>query len=118
MYFNAIYFLEISVRFRTPYISSTAEYANVVYVYGFCDGEAIHAIAEYQRSFPNRRIPKQRIFSRVCKISRDTSTLTDVRVTAKLAFNEDVIGKENFVQTVEHNPRTITRKTARCLDVP
>jgi hypothetical protein len=62
----------------------------VVYVYGFCDGKAIHAIAEYQRSYPNRGIPNQRIFSRIYKISRDTSTLTDVRVTAKREFNEDV----------------------------
>ena len=92
MYFSTIFCLEISVRFRTSSISSAAEYANLVYVYGFCDGKAIHAIAEYQRSFPNRRILNQGIFSRVYKISRDTSTLTctDVRVRAKREFNEDI----------------------------
>ena len=93
MYFNTIFCLQISVRFRTSSISSAAEYANVVYVYGFCDSKAIHTIAEYQRFFPNRRILNQRIFSRVYKTSRDTSTLTDVRVRAKREFNEDINGK-------------------------
>jgi hypothetical protein len=65
----------------------------MVYVYGFCDGKAIHAIAEYQRSSPNRRIANQRIFTRVYQILRDILTLTDVRVTAEREFNEEVNGK-------------------------
>ena len=93
MHFNTIYCLEISVRFRASSISSAAEYVNVAYVYVFCGGKAIHATAEYQRSFPNRRITNQRIFSRAFQISRDTSTLTHVRVTVEREFNEDVNGK-------------------------
>lgn len=66
-------------------------------MYGFCDGKVIHAIAEYHRSFLNRIIPNQRIFTRFYQISRDTSTLTDDRITAGREFNEEVSGKQNVV---------------------
>jgi len=32
----------------------------MIYVYSFCDGNSVHAIAEYQQRFPNRRIPTRR----------------------------------------------------------
>jgi len=48
-----------------PFTFSVAEYADIIYVYGFCDGNSVHAVAEYQQRFPNRRIPTQRVFSRV-----------------------------------------------------
>ncbi|KAJ4430002.1 hypothetical protein ANN_22206 [Periplaneta americana] len=39
------------------------EYADIVYVYGLCDGSSLHAVAEYERRFPNRRIPYRRVFT-------------------------------------------------------
>ncbi|KAJ4433116.1 hypothetical protein ANN_15373 [Periplaneta americana] len=33
------------------------EYADIVYVYGLCDGNATAAVLAYQARFPNRRIP-------------------------------------------------------------
>ncbi|KAJ4428959.1 hypothetical protein ANN_25955 [Periplaneta americana] len=39
------------------------EYADIVYVYGLCDGSSLRAITEYERSFPNRRVPYQRVFT-------------------------------------------------------
>jgi hypothetical protein len=33
----------------------------MVYVYGFFDGNSVQAVAEYQRCFPNRRIPTRRV---------------------------------------------------------
>jgi len=47
-----------------PFTFSVAEYADI-YAYGFCDGNSVHAVAEYQRRFPNRRIPTRRVFTRV-----------------------------------------------------
>ncbi|KAJ4437665.1 hypothetical protein ANN_17810 [Periplaneta americana] len=38
-----------------PYKFSTAEYADMVYVYGLCNGSTLHAVAEYERRFPNRK---------------------------------------------------------------
>ena len=26
----------------------------MIYVYGFCDGNSVHAVAEYKKRFPNR----------------------------------------------------------------
>ena len=40
-----------------PHIFTNAEYADMLYVYGFCDGNAIAAVLEYRRRFFVRRIP-------------------------------------------------------------
>jgi hypothetical protein len=37
-----------------PFTFSFAEYADMTYVYGFCDGNSVYAEAEYQKRFPNR----------------------------------------------------------------
>ncbi|KAJ4439089.1 hypothetical protein ANN_15046 [Periplaneta americana] len=39
------------------------EYADIVYVYGLCDGSSLRAVAEYERPFPNRRVPYRRVFT-------------------------------------------------------
>jgi len=48
-----------------PFTFSFAEFADMIYVYGFCDSNSVHAIAEYQQRFPNHRIPTRRVFTRV-----------------------------------------------------
>ena len=48
--------LGASVTFTMPFTFSVAEYADMIYVYGFCDGNSVQAVAEYQQRFPNRRI--------------------------------------------------------------
>ena len=45
-----------------PRILTNAEYADMLYVYGFCDGSATAAVEEYCRQFPMRRIPDRRVF--------------------------------------------------------
>jgi hypothetical protein len=40
--------------FTMPFTFSFAEYENMIYVYGFSDGNSVHAVAEYQKRFPNR----------------------------------------------------------------
>jgi hypothetical protein len=35
-----------------PHIFTNAEYADMLYVYGFCDGSATAAVEEYRRWFP------------------------------------------------------------------
>jgi len=46
-----------SVMFTMPFTFSVAEYADMIYLYGFCDSNSVHVIAEYQQRFLNRRIP-------------------------------------------------------------
>ena len=55
----------------------------MIYVYGFCDGNSVHAVAEYQRRFPNHRIPTRRVLTRVYQTLRDTGTLPGVRIAAE-----------------------------------
>jgi len=100
-----------------PFTFSVAEYADMVYVYGFCDDNSVHAVAEYQQRFPNRRIPTRRVFTRVYQTLRDTGTLHGVRIAAERDVNEGVDEREGIVQMVQSSPRASTRRNARRLRV-
>ena len=39
------------VTFTLPFTFSAAEYADMIYVYGFCDGNSAYDIAEYKQLF-------------------------------------------------------------------
>ena len=89
----------------------------MIYVYGFCDGNSVLAVAEYQRRFPNRRIPNRRVFIGVYQTLRDTGRLPGVRVSAERGVNEG-INEEGIVRMVYRSPRASTRRIARRLRVP
>jgi hypothetical protein len=38
--------LGVSVKFTMPFTYSFEEYADMIYVYGFCDGNSVLAVAE------------------------------------------------------------------------
>ena len=90
----------------------------MICVYGFCDGNSVHAVAEYQRRFPNHRISTRRVFTWVYQTLRDTSTLPGVRIAAKRDVNDSVNEEEGIVQMVQSSPRVSTRRIARRLRVP
>ena len=50
---------------KMPHIFTNAEYANMLYVYGFCDGSTTAGVEEYLRRFSMRRIPDRRVFFKV-----------------------------------------------------
>jgi hypothetical protein len=106
--------------------TASCRLCDVVHLYGFCDGNAVHAAAEYQRRFPN---PKSLPDAARCRYTRD------VRVAAECEVNEDVDGHDSIVQSTWHcaknckmwcssgkstgmialcSPRDIARRTARC----
>ena len=60
----------IGVLWKMLHIFTNAEYADMLYVYGFCDGSATAAVEEYRRWFPVGRIPDHRVFSKVFITSR------------------------------------------------
>ena len=101
-----------------PFPFSVAEYAHLIYVYGFCDGNSVHAVVEYQRRFLNRRIPTRRVFTRVYQTLRDTGTLPGVRIAVERDVNESVDKEEGVVQMAQSSPPANTRRTARRLRVP
>ena len=53
------------------------------FVYGFCDGNARAAVDEYQRRFPDRRIPSGGIFSCIHQTMRETGCLPSVAVQSE-----------------------------------
>ena len=100
-----------------PFTFSVAEYADMIYVYSFCASNSVHAVAEYQQRFPNRRIPNRRVFTRVYQTLRDTGTFPGVHNAAERNVNEGV-DKEGIVHMVQSCPRVSTRRIARRLRVP
>ena len=66
--------LGASFKFMMPFTFSFEEYADMIYVYGFCDGNSVLVVAEYQQRFPNRRIQTGEClleFTRHCEIPVD-----------------------------------------------
>jgi len=50
---------------KMPFVFSHVEYCDMHFVYGFCKGNARVAVEEYERRFPDRRIPSRGVFSRI-----------------------------------------------------
>lgn len=46
-----------------PNLFTNQEYADIHFVYGYCNGNARHAVREYRRRYPHRRIPSVRVFT-------------------------------------------------------
>jgi hypothetical protein len=61
-------------------VFSHVEYCDMHFVYGFCNGNARAAVEEYQRRFPDRRIPSTCVFTRIHRTLRDTGCLPRVAV--------------------------------------
>ena len=59
------------------------EYCDTNFVYGFCDGNARAAVQEYQRRFPDRRIPSRSVFTRIHQTVRDTGSLPSVSLQSE-----------------------------------
>lgn len=42
---------------------SNVEYADIHFIYGYCNGNATAAVREYHRRYPNRRLPSKTVFT-------------------------------------------------------
>ena len=78
--------ISVRVTYTMPFTFSVAEYADMIYVYGFCDN-SVNAVAEYKQRFPHRRTATRRVFTRVYRTLRDTGTLPSVRIAAERDVN-------------------------------
>jgi hypothetical protein len=108
--------IAVRVTFTMPFQYSFEEYADMIYVYGYCDGNSVLAVGEYQQRFPNRRVPDRRVFTRVYQALRDTGRLPGVRIATERDVNVDV--NEGIVHMAQRSPRTSTRRIARRLRIP
>jgi hypothetical protein len=89
-----------------PFTFSNAEYADMMYVYGFCGGSAAAAVVEYRQQFPNRRIPVRRVFTRIF------NTLRELVLFLALTFHP------NVNRLVERSPGASARRLFMRLGVP
>ena len=68
---------------KMPFVFSHVEYCDMHFVYGFCNGNARAAVEEYQRRFPDRRIPSRGVFTRIHQTMRVTGCLPSVAVQSE-----------------------------------
>lgn len=96
-----------------PRTYSNVEYADMVFVYGFCDGNAVEAVREYARRFPNRRVPDRRVI---------TMTFNRLRETGSFSIHQDPLRanlQENCIlHHFDNNPETSVRRASAALQVP
>jgi len=95
---------------KMPYLFSHVEYCDMHFLYGFCDGNARAAVQEYQRRFPDRRIPSRSVFTRIHHTLRDTGSLPSVSVQSEREVVRTINTRENILQMVQRSPRLSTRR--------
>ena len=96
-----------------PYTFSTEEYADMVFVLCVCDGNARAAAAEYDRRYPNCRIPNPKSISSTFNTLRQTGSLPSVRIQYERNPQHELCEEENILDAVERIPRASTRRLAR-----
>lgn len=87
---------------------TTQEYADIHYIYGFCDGNSAAAAREYALRFPNRRIPDRRVFQGVHNHLREYGTFP--KSSTERPIQQTVENEENILRQIDNNPSTSVRK--------
>jgi len=100
------------------HILTLAEYADMLFVYGFCVGNALAACREYSLRFPNRRVPDSRVFTSVYNKMRETSSLPNSHISSELANEQNVDEVESILQSGDRSPTTSTRRISTRIGVP
>lgn len=101
-----------------PFVYTHQEYADIVYVYGLCDGNATAAVLAYQARFPNRRIPSAQVFSRAYWQISQSGQLPSACVKKENAQRQEQAQVQDMIiDIVDENPRLSTRRIAAQLDV-
>lgn len=93
------------------------EYADIIYVYGFTDGNESEAVREYERRFPNRRVPDRRVFSRTFRRLRESGTVAHNRIERRTATSTSADMNQRIIAIVRANPDLSIRRVAARLEV-
>ena len=99
------------------FVFSHVEYCDIHFVYGFCNGNALAAVEEYQRRFPDWRIPSRSVFTRIHQTLRDTGSLPSVSVQSEREVVRTINTRENILEMVQRSPRLSTRRMASRIGV-
>lgn len=89
---------------------SNREYAEMHFVYGFCDGNALAAQREYRNRYPERITPSTQVFTRLHQRLIETGTVEKKKREEGKRY--PVEAEEHVVHTVEENPEISTRQLA------
>lgn len=98
-----------------PYRFSSEEYADMHFVYGYCNGSARQAVIEYRHRFPNRRIPHYRTFLEVHRQFRECG-LRDYLFDRGVNLPADL--DQQVLDTVVRDPTISVRRISSQLGVP
>ena len=87
-----------------PFVFSNVEYCDMHFVYGFCNGNVRAAVEEYQRRFPDRRIPSQSVFTRIHQtlchwIKAHPELLSIILLSDEASFTRDGVSNLRNVHT-------------------
>lgn len=91
------------------------EYADIMFCYGFCDGDAAAAQREYSLRFPGRRLPNVRVFTAVFRRIREIGCVQARRSDAGRPRIYDPEDEDEILQLVAADPTISTRVAARRL---
>ena len=93
-----------------PFVFSHVEYCDMNFVYGFCNGNSHAAVEEYQRRFPDRRIPSRDDFTRINQTLRETGCLPGAAVRSERVVVRMINTRENILEMVHRSPCLSTRR--------
>ncbi|CAG4958266.1 unnamed protein product [Colias eurytheme] len=87
-----------------------------MYCYGFCDGNAAEARREYQRRFPDRRIPYLTVFSSTYRRLSETGSVQGRKIDTGRPRRYTANDQEEIIQRFINDPNTSTNIVARELE--
>jgi len=96
---------------------SYEEYADMHFVYGFCNGNTTAAVEEYRLQYPRRRIPDGPVFTRVYHL-REKGSFPNVNRRAERQVQRNVEENENIIDMVQRSTLTNTRRVSARFCVP
>lgn len=99
-----------------PFRFTNQEYADMHYVYGFCDGNSVAATREYRLRFPNRRQPQHNVFANVHH-QFVTEGLRSTPRNPKDRIANDVIRNNHILREFDRDPRISQRRVSRTLRI-
>lgn len=97
-----------------PKTFAKAEYADMVFVYGFCNGSGRAAVEEYRRRYPNRAVPHHNTFSNVFQCWRETGSCPRPRIERQRDYHQQA---DIVLNAVERSPSTSIRRISRMTGV-
>ena len=102
---------------KMPRTFTHKDYADMDYVYGYCNSNANAAVDEYRRRYPLCRTQNRAAFTVFCAL-HECGTLSSVHVSSERKLIQTVEEQDEIVSMVQRSPTTGTCRIASHLCVP